>query len=109
MTLEQFIDNKWMKLLTRGAMIAVAAGSGYIGVRLAMYESRILGVETSVSDVSETQLQRALVNDQFQASVTTELDRLNAKASALQLDMATVRGILTEMQRRDVAARFVIE
>lgn len=111
-SLTEFVENKWFKLLSRGLMIVGTAASGYIGVRLATYDARIAGVETkvagvevAVSDVSDTQAARATVNDGFQNSVASEFDLLGNKVSAMQLDVATMKGILTEMQRRDVADR----
>lgn len=113
MTLTDFVENKWFKLLSRGAMVVVMGVSGYIGVRLALYDARIASVETKVAgvvttvdDVSDTQTERAAINDDFQVSVATEFDQLNNKVSAVQIDMATIKGILAEMQRRDVALGF---
>lgn len=104
-SLTAFVESKWFKLASRGLMIVTAAASSYIGVRLATYDTRIASVETVVSDVSDTQTERALVNDGFQTSVATEFDQLNSKVSAVQLDVATIKGILAEIQRRDVAQR----
>jgi hypothetical protein len=114
MTITDFVENKWFKLLTRGAMIVVMGVSGYIGVRLALYDSRIASVETkvagveeAVSDVIDTQGERATINDGFQQSVGDDFDTLTNKVTAVQLDVARIVGIVTEMQRRDVAERFI--
>lgn len=104
-SLTEFVENKWFKLLSRGLMIVGTAASGYIGVRLATYDTRIASVEQIVSDVSSVQGQRAKDGESFQASITNDVAEVKRTVSAMQLDLALAKGILQEMQRRDVADR----
>lgn len=115
MTLRQFIESTWFKGMARGAMVAFPLAAGYVGMTLANVQSRVGDVEASMIVVSQNQVSRASDNERFQALITSEVravdanvDSLATKFQAVQLDVATIRGILQEMQRRDVAARFVV-
>lgn len=109
-TLEQFIENKWFKLLTRGAMIIVAGASSYIGIRLALYDARIAAVEMTVTDVSETQIDRAALADQrevadekFEADILGDVNTVRSSLFIVQTDVATIKGILQGIERREAS------
>lgn len=103
MTLSQFVDSKWTKLVTRAAMVAVAVTSSYIGIQLATYDQRIASVETVVNDVSRTQGDRAETTDQNFAALKSDVHQVKGGVATLQVEFARAMGILSELQRRDVA------
>ncbi len=110
MTITDFVENKWFKLLTRGAMIVVAAVSGYIGVRLATYEARIAAVEVTINDVSETQADRAALSDdraaaddKFEADILGDVNTVRSSLFIVQTDVATIKGILQGIERREAS------
>lgn len=104
-SLTEFVENKWFKLLSRGLMILGTAASGYIGVRLATYDARIASVEKTVNEVSDVQGVRTIDGERFQSSITSDVAEVKRTVSAMQLDLALAKGILQEMQRRDIAQR----
>lgn len=112
MTLKQFVESTWFKGLARGAMIAFPLAAGYVGMTLANVQGRVGAVETSIATIGTNQVTRATDNERFQTLITSEVravdanvDTLGDKFETLQIDVATIKGILTELQRRDVAER----
>lgn len=103
MTLNQFVESKWFKLLARGSMVLLLPAA----VSLATF---IVGLMGDVSAVRSSQVARAADNDRFQASIIEDVTEVKGGVALLQtdlssakLDIAMIRGMLQEMQRRDMA------
>lgn len=103
MTLTQFVESKWFKLLSRGAMVLLFPAV----VTLATF---ILALMNDVGAVQDFSAARARDSELFQAEVLGEVKDVRALAEAvradisgLQIEFAKASGILEEMQRRDLA------
>lgn len=103
MTLNQFVESKWFKLLARGCMVLLLPAV----ISLSTF---IVGLMGDVSAVRESQVTRAADNDRFQASITGDVTEVKSGVALVQsdlssakLDIALIRGMLQEMQRRDLA------
>lgn len=103
MTLNQFVESKWFKLLARGCMVLLLPAVISLG-------SYILVLVNDVSNVQETQAARAVDNDRFQAAIIGDVTEVKegvalvqSDVSSVKLDIALMRGVLQEMQRRDLA------
>lgn len=118
MTLRQFVESTWFKGLARGTMLlgipALMSASGFVGYTLNSVQAEQLRIKGEVAEVQQTIGTRAQVNDDFQADITADVAGVKADVSgvkatmlAVQTDVATIKGILQEMQRRDVAARYL--
>jgi hypothetical protein len=114
MELKTFIESTWFKGMARAAMLfglpALMAISGYVGATLTDVRAKNDALRADVDTIQRTQQARADVNDEFQAEVATsfatvndELKTLRATGVATQTDVALIKGILQEMQRRDTA------
>lgn len=114
MTARQFIESSWFKLLWRGVFIVgipfLSMVSAYAGYTLNSVYSQQSTLNTEIASIKETQSDRATVNDNFQtdissdvAAVQSKLDGVSSTMSSLQLDVARIVGMVSEMQRRDVA------
>lgn len=113
MGLRAFIESTWFKGLSRGLMIVGAAGAGYAGMVLATVNNRIDNVAADVREIQSTMRSDSAVRDvvakdveDFRLSVATEFDQLQKSVSALQSDIATIKGIVQTMRRESVADRF---
>lgn len=109
-SLKAFIDSTWFKALVRGAMILGAVATGYAGAALTGVQSRTQIVEQSVVEIKEAQAVRAKDNEIFQAATVRSFSDLDTEVAAVRVELSKVTselgkitGILTEMQRRDVA------
>lgn len=118
MTARQFLESSWFKLLWRGVIVvgipALSGVSAYAGYTLNSVYGQQAILTTEVANIKETQSDRASVNDAFQSDITGDVaaiglkvERINDAVSSVQLDVARIVGMVTEMQRRDVAARFI--
>lgn len=103
MTLNQFVESKWFKLLARGCMVLLLPAVISLG-------SYILVLVGDVSKVQETQAARAVDNDRFQAAIIGDVTEVKegvalvqSDVSSVKLDIALMRGVLQEMQRQAVA------
>lgn len=103
MTLNQFVESKWFKLLARGCMVLLLPAVISLG-------SFILVLVGDVSEVQETQATRAVDSERFQASIAGDVLEVKegvalvqTDVSSVKLDIALMRGVLQEMQRRDLA------
>ena len=110
MSLKAFIDSTWFKGLARGAMILGAVATGYAGAALTGVQSRTQIVEQSVVEIKEAQAVRAKDNEIFQAATVRSFSDLDTEVAGVRVELSKVTselgkitGILTEMQRRDVA------
>lgn len=109
-SLKAFIDSTWFKGLARGAMILGAVATGYAGAALTGVQSRTQIVEQSVVEIKEAQAVRAKDNENFQAATVrsfsdldTEVVGVRVELSKVTSELGKITGILTEMQRQDVA------
>ena len=103
MTLNQFVESKWFKLLARGCMVLLLPAVISLG-------SYILVLVGDVADVQETQAARAVDNDRFQAAIIGDVTEVKegvalvqTDVSSVKLDIALMRGVLQEMQRQSLA------
>lgn len=110
MTLRQFVESTWFKGLSRGAMLlgipALTALSGFVGYTLNGVQAEQTTLKSDIAEIQQTQGSRAAVNDEFQAEITVDVAGVKSSLFIVQTDVATIKGILQEMQRRDVAAGF---
>jgi hypothetical protein len=109
-SLKAFIDSTWFKGLARGAMILGAVATGYAGAALTGVQSRTQIVEQSVVEIKEAQAVRAKDNENFQAATARSFSDLDTEVAGVRVELSKVTselgkitGILTEMQRQDVA------
>jgi hypothetical protein len=109
-SLKAFIDSTWFKGLARGAMILGAVATGYAGAVLTGVQSRTQIVEQSVVEIKEAQAVRAKDNENFQAATVRSFSDLHTEVAGVRVELSKVTselgkitGILTEMQRQDVA------
>ena len=109
-SLKAFIDSTWFKGLARGAMILGAVATGYAGAALTGVQSRTQIVEQSVIEIKEAQAVRAKDNENFQAATVRSFSDLDTEVAGVRVELSKVTselgkitGILTEMQRQDVA------
>jgi|JI9StandDraft_1071089.scaffolds.fasta_scaffold283142_2 hypothetical protein len=109
-SLKAFIDSTWFKGLARGAMILGAVATGYAGAALTGVQSRTQIVEQSVVEIKEAQAVRAKDNEIFQAATVRSFSDLDTEVAGVRVELSKVTselgkitGILTEMQRQDVA------
>ncbi len=109
-SLKAFIDSTWFKELARGAMILGAVATGYAGAALTGVQSRTQIVEQSVVEIKEAQAVRAKDNENFQAATVQSFSDLHTEVAGVRVELSKVTselgkitGILTEMQRQDVA------
>ena len=109
-SLKAFIDSTWFKGLARGAMILGAVATGYAGAALTGVQSRTQIVEQSVVEIKEAQAVRAKDNENFQAATVRSFSDLDTEVAGVRVELSKVTselgkitGILTEMQREDVA------
>lgn len=109
-SLKAFIDSTWFKGLARGAMILGAVATGYAGAALTGVQSRTQIVEQSVVEIKEAQAVRAKDNENFQAATVRSFSGLDTEVAGVRVELSKVTselgkitGILTEMQRQDVA------
>ena len=109
-SLKAFIDSTWFKGLARGAMILGAVATGYAGAALTGVQSRTQIVEQSVVEIREAQAVRAKDNENFQAATVQSFSDLDTEVAGVRVELSKVTselgkitGILTEMQRQDVA------
>ena len=103
MTLNQFVESKWFKLLSRGCMVLLLPAV----ISLSTF---IIGLIGDVGMVKEVQAQRAADNDRFQATIIGDVTEVKDAVTVVRddlgtakLDIALIRGMLQEMQRRDLA------
>ena len=124
MTARQFLESSWFKLLWRGVIVfgipALSCISAYAGYTLksvydqqATLTAQVTTIKAEQAETQETLAERAAVNDDFQteirsdvAAVDGKVEKVSAALSQVQIDVARIVGMVTEMQRRDVAARF---
>jgi type II secretory pathway component PulM len=118
MTARQFLESSWFKLLWRGVIVvgipALSGVSAYAGYTLNSVYGQQASLTREVAEIKETQTDRATVNDEFQSEITSDVAAIGLKVekiddamSAIQIDVARIVGIVSEMQRRDVAARYI--
>jgi type II secretory pathway component PulM len=118
MTARQFLESSWFKLLWRGVIVvgipALSGVSAYAGYTLNSVYGQQASLTREVAEIKETQTDRATVNDEFQTEITTDVaaiaikvEKIDDAMSAIQIDVARIVGIVSEMQRRDVAARYI--
>ena len=118
MTARQFLESSWFKLLWRGVIIvgipALSGVSAYAGYTLNSVYGQQASLTQEVAEIKETQTDRATVNDEFQTDITSDVaaigikvEKIDDSMSAIQIDVARIVGIVSEMQRRDVAERFI--
>lgn len=112
MLLRDFLGSFWFRKLWQVGIIVCAGASSYAGVSMAMVQGRITTVETGLASIGNTQAQRALDGEKFQALITSEVrsvdanvDSLGSKLAEVQISLARMAGVMEEMQRRDVAQR----
>lgn len=107
MTLREFVESTWFKGLSRAAMLlgvpALTALSGFVGFTLSGVTADQARLSREVAEIQRVQGDRADVNDTFQASITSDVSGVKTALFTVQTDVATIKGILQEMQRRDLA------
>lgn len=104
MDLKAFIESTWFKGLARGAMLfgvpALMSLSGFVGYTLQSVQGAQTALRNDVTEIQRTQANRADVNDQFQAEITADVGGVKQSLFIVQTDVATIKGILQEMQRQ---------
>lgn len=107
-TLKQFVESTWFKGLSRGAMLlgipALTALSGFVGYTLNGVQMEQDVLKLDIAEIRETQGDRAAVNDQFQAEITADVAGMKSAVFIVQTDVATIKGILQGMERRNQAS-----
>jgi hypothetical protein len=111
-TLKAFVESVWFKGLARGAMIGGAVIGGYVGYILTSVKTDVAQLQTNVDTVKDALDIRVRDQESFQSEVDRDLGTINKKVDTLDLnvdtmqtDVATVKGILIQMQREtDVAS-----
>lgn len=107
MTFKQFVESTWFKGLARGAMLfglpTLSATSAFVGYTLSGVQAEQSLLKREVAEITQTQTTRAQVNDEFQTDITSEVVTVKNALFLVQTDVATIKGILQEMQRRDIA------
>ncbi len=111
-TLQKVVDHPVLKLVARGAMalslvVAGAVWSTIHGVttRMDTVETVSAEVRKDVDAIDRRTIDRAQQNDEFQEDVRQSLGSMQARLLDMAVDVATTRGILEEIRRRDVALR----
>ncbi len=111
-TLKQFVESTWFKGIARGAMILGAFIGGYIGWIQTTMRSEVTALQKSVATITISLDDKIKDQDRFQVSVDRDLDELSGSVAhvdeavdQLSADVATMKGIMQEMQRRDLAIR----
>lgn len=106
MTLKQFVESTWFKLLARcaavvGTIVAGAAATYFFA----------LGGRVDLVEI--TQRERTVLVDNTLGRVEDKVDgavsdisEIKSDISTTREDVATMKGILQEMQRRSIAARY---
>lgn len=109
-SLRSFIESTWFKGLARSSMFVGAIGIGYVSALLTGVQSRTQIVEQSVIEIKEQQAVRARDNENFQSATVRSFSDLDTEVAGIRVELSNVTkelgkitGILTEMQRRDVA------
>ncbi len=115
MSLSEFVENKWAKLIARGAMIIGLPILGWVGAMVSGVDGRINNLETGQSEVRRDvnaidarTVERAAVNDEFQDTITTKIDTLDNKVDGLTSRISEMAGILGQMQRQSVARNMTL-
>lgn len=114
LTLSQIVNSK---IYRDGARLAMwlspilFAGCGWLlnDIRTNTVDA-VAQIKADVSIVQEVQGQRASDNDRFQLAITSDVVEVKDGVAMVQtdlgqvkLDVALIRGVLQEMQRRDLA------
>lgn len=109
-TLKQFVESTWFKGVARGAMIIGAFIGGYIGWLQTTMRNEVTTLQQAVYVISSSLNKKTEDQDRFQLSVDRDLDELRGSVAKVddnvdlvQSDVATMKGIMQEMQRRDLA------
>lgn len=105
MTLKQFVESTWFKGLARLCMVVAVPALLSVG-------GLILGLMGDVGGVKAFSAARAADQEKFQASIAGDVSgvkddiaAVKANLGMVQIDVATIKGILQEIQRRDVPQR----
>ncbi len=102
-TWNQFVESSYTKGIARICMVVAIPALLSVG-------GLILGLMADVAGVKNTIAIRAGDNEQFQATITTDVAEVKEGQAAIADDVVAIRlqvsnmaGILAEMQRRDTA------
>lgn len=102
-TFKQFVESTYFKGLARACMVVAVPALVSVG-------GLLLSLMGDVAGVKDTQNARAADNDRFQAVIIQDVAEVKggvvgvqSDVAGVKLDVATIRGILQEMQRRDTA------
>lgn len=113
MTLKQFVESTYFKGLARLCMIIVVPALISVG-------GFILSLMGDVAGVKDTQAVRAADGERFQAAIISDVGDVKADVaevkdgvgavqtdiSGVKIELAKLTGILSEMQRRSLAANY---
>lgn len=114
LTLKQILNSKIYRDGARLAMwisplLFAACGALLNDIRSNTVDA-VAQIKQDVASVQEVQGQRASDNDRFQVSITSDVVEVKDGVNMVQedlgqvkLDVALIRGVLQEMQRRDLA------
>lgn len=106
MTLRQFVDLPWFKLLARSAAVVGSLIAGGATAYFFSLDLRVTEIEQSRKERMQQTDAHLEKLDEKMLILTDELSQISADTSTTKIDVATMKGILQEMQRRqDVADR----
>lgn len=118
-SLRSWIEAPWFKGASRVTMLVGGFFMPIVGGLIVAQLARVSTVETALVEVQQAQVDRADIADRraqddehFRGEVRRDIDvvqgdlkDVNRGIDTLQTDVATIKGILEGMQRRDVALR----
>lgn len=102
LTIPQLLDQPWVKRFARVASFLAVLAFGGVSAYFFSLGNRITAIEADrtariiKSDATSTALNRNVVDLQV------DMDRVRADVTLVKVDIATVKGILQQMQRESV-------
>lgn len=104
MTLAQFIESKWFKLLARAASIAGFALAGGAMTYFLALGGRVTAIEQDRALRIQANDTRLTAIEQKIGAVQADIGSVKNDTATLTKDTSVMRGILLELQRRDTAS-----
>lgn len=91
MTLGAWLESKWATRAFRVITVCGSLAAGYAGTSMYALQSRMGSVENSVTDVRDTQGDRANDQETFQKNVTIRFDSVNSQFADQGRDLDQIR------------------
>lgn len=99
LTLKQFVESTWFKLLARGAAVVGTLLAGGAGAYFLSIDVRVKAIEDERLGAKIEQLSEDV------GAVKTDVAAVKVDVGAVKTDTSVMKGILQEMQRQDTAVR----